>query len=160
MSKLTDRDAISAAAITKNLLIHVVDTTDTSQDAAGSSYKAALNSLRSVVRGYKLYACKLSQATDQDPNVEIVNINELGGTPVWTRSGVGKYLCTLADAFPTANRVDLFATGTESKARFYYTWTDASTITLFTVDDTTGSLSDDLMTDSTPIHILVHEEAE
>ncbi len=41
MAKLTDRDFVSGASLTD--LIHVVLTADTSQDSAGSSYKASMS---------------------------------------------------------------------------------------------------------------------
>lgn len=46
--KLTDRDSFSGTPTLANLLIHIVDKADTSQDAAGSSYKIDLAYIKSL----------------------------------------------------------------------------------------------------------------
>ena len=51
---------------------------------------------------YLVYTALLTQASTDDP-VPTVLENTLGGTVVWTRSGVGLYLATLSGAF-TSNK--------------------------------------------------------
>jgi len=50
-------------------------------------------------QSYKVYTALLNQADEEAP-VPTVLENTLGGTPVWTRDGLGYYECTLAGAFP------------------------------------------------------------
>lgn len=49
-------------------------------------------------RPYKIYSAMLNQSGTEDP-VATIYENSLGGVPVWTRSGAGSFLCTLAGAF-------------------------------------------------------------
>jgi hypothetical protein len=49
---------------------------------------------------YKVYSALLTQIGANAPVATLLQ-NTLGGTPVWTRSDVGTYVCTLAGAFPT-----------------------------------------------------------
>ncbi len=54
-------------------------------------------------RPYKIYTAKISQAGTAAPTVEIMPDSDTlvpGSTIVWTRTGVGVYLGTLANAFP------------------------------------------------------------
>lgn len=47
---------------------------------------------------YKVYTALLNQSGSNDPVATVLE-NTLGGTPVWTRSGTGTYICTLTGAF-------------------------------------------------------------
>lgn len=47
---------------------------------------------------YKVYTALLSQSGTDAPVATILE-NTLGGTPVWTRTGAGYYVCTLNGAF-------------------------------------------------------------
>lgn len=49
--------------------------------------------------GYKVYRALLSQSGTNAPTAVVLE-NTLGGTLVWTRSNAGKYVGTLAGAFP------------------------------------------------------------
>ena len=51
------------------------------------------------IQPYKVYTALLTQ-TGTDAPVATILQNTLGGTPVWSRSGVGTYAITLAGAFP------------------------------------------------------------
>ncbi len=55
MAKLTDKTLAQSSAITPTTLIHIVTTGDTSQDSAGSSYKAELNQIAPTIGGYQYY---------------------------------------------------------------------------------------------------------
>lgn len=48
--------------------------------------------------GYLKYVALLNQSGVLAPVATVLE-NTLGGTPVWTRSGVGNYVCTLNGAF-------------------------------------------------------------
>lgn len=48
--------------------------------------------------GYKHYTVLVTQSGTSAPTVTVL-ANELSGTPVWTRSAIGVYLCTLVGAF-------------------------------------------------------------
>jgi len=56
MAKLTDKILAQSSAITPTTLIHIVYTGDTSQNPAGSSYKAELNQVASIIGGYQYYS--------------------------------------------------------------------------------------------------------
>lgn len=49
--------------------------------------------------GYKMYDAIIEQTGTSNPTATVLR-NTLGGTVVWTRSGVGVYAGTLAAAFP------------------------------------------------------------
>jgi hypothetical protein len=51
------------------------------------------------IQPYKVFTALLTQ-TGTDAPVATILQNTLGGTPVWSRSGVGTYAITLAGAFP------------------------------------------------------------
>ena len=57
------------------------------------------DSVGAVVLPYKVYTALLTQTGTSAPVATILQ-NTLGGTPVWSRSGVGTYEITLAGAFP------------------------------------------------------------
>lgn len=54
--------------------------------------------------GVKRYVALLTQAGTAAPVATVLE-NTLGGTVVWTRSGLGTYVATLAGAFPTTEKV-------------------------------------------------------
>ena len=56
MAKLTDKTLAQSTAITRTTLVHIVTTGDTSQDSAGSSYKAELNQIAPTIGGYQYYS--------------------------------------------------------------------------------------------------------
>jgi hypothetical protein len=56
------------------------------------------NALRKITKPYKLFCGTLTQTGTSAP-VFTVFVNELGGTPVWTRSGAGIYNATLTGVF-------------------------------------------------------------
>ncbi len=56
MARLTDKTLAQSTAITPTTLIHIVTTGDTSQNSAGSSYKAQLNQLAPTLGGYQYYS--------------------------------------------------------------------------------------------------------
>jgi hypothetical protein len=56
MARLTDKTLAQSTAITSTTLIHIVSTGDTSQNAAGSSYKAELNQIAPTIGGYQYYS--------------------------------------------------------------------------------------------------------
>lgn len=47
---------------------------------------------------YKVYTALLNQSGTDAPVATVLE-NTLGGTPVWTRSSTGNYICTLTGAF-------------------------------------------------------------
>ena len=57
-----------------------------------------------VTAPYKVYTALLTQSGTSAPVATILQ-NTLGGTPVWSRSGVGTYAITLAGAFPVDKTV-------------------------------------------------------
>lgn len=105
---------------------------------------------RAAVLGYKEYVALLTQSGTDAP-VATVLYNDLGGTVVWTRGGVGLYEGTLTGAF-TVNKTD------PSSGGIYYwldtvdlnansivklVWTSANIIAVETTSD--GLASDALL---------------
>lgn len=69
-----------------------------------SGLRTDVDDLQDIVGNYKEYVATVTQATTGAPIPTVLH-NTLGGTLVWTRSGVGTYLATLTGAFPTASKV-------------------------------------------------------
>lgn len=61
---------------------------------------------------YLKYVALLNQA-DTDAPIATILENTLGGTPVWGRSGIGSYNCTLSGAFPANKTFCLVTYGQE-----------------------------------------------
>lgn len=78
---------------------------------AGVTYNGSLDNeangwqfyeaFRKLTKPYKVYAALITQTSTSAP-VAIVLTNELGGTPVWSRVGVGEYAMTLSAPFVEA----------------------------------------------------------
>ena len=56
MARLTDKALAQSTAITPTTLVHIVTTGDTTQNAAGSSYKVELNQLATTFGGFQYYS--------------------------------------------------------------------------------------------------------
>jgi hypothetical protein len=56
MARLTEKTLAQSSALTPTTLIHIVTTGDTSQNPAGSSYKAELNQIAPIIGGYQYYS--------------------------------------------------------------------------------------------------------
>lgn len=87
------------------------------------------------------YIAVISQSGTSNP-VAGVNINTLGGTLVWTRTGTGTYDGTLSGAFPVTSKVILIITENDVVSRSLINWTSSNTVTIQTVNATTGALMD------------------
>lgn len=82
MAKLTDRTLAQSSAITPTTLIHIVTTGDTSQNSAGSSYKAELKQISTTIGGYQYYtAVTVSSAEILTLNSSPVVVLPSLGTP-------------------------------------------------------------------------------
>ena len=62
-----------------------------------------------TVRPYKVYTALLSQSGTSAPVATVLE-NTLGGTIVWTRSGIGSYQATLTGSVYTSSKTVVFAT--------------------------------------------------
>lgn len=62
-----------------------------------------------TVRPYKVYTALLSQSGTSAPTATVLE-NTLGGTVVWTRSGIGSYQATLTGSVYTSSKTVVFAT--------------------------------------------------
>jgi hypothetical protein len=84
MAKLTDKILAQSSAITPTTLIHIVYTGDTSQNPAGSSYKAELSQIAPTNGGYQYYS---------EINVSSAELLTIFSSPVTIlpAPGVGKY---------------------------------------------------------------------
>lgn len=120
--------------------------------------KAVDGTLSTVTNGVKRYVALLTQ-TSTDAPVATVLENTLGGTVVWTRTGVGQYIATLAGVF-AANKttpVNAIASGDPDSATKKYMKgqraTD-NTFELFTGDPDNASTDDCLV--NTLVEIRVY----
>ncbi|WP_347049416.1 hypothetical protein [Flavobacterium olei] len=59
---------------------------------------------------YKVYTAILTQTSTNDPVANVLE-NTLGGTVVWTRTGIGNYLGTLANAFTMSKTIAFITLG-------------------------------------------------
>lgn len=76
-----------------------------SNNEVGSSVRTKLNAALAqldALSAIKMYRAIVTQAGVAAPTATVLE-NTLGGTVVWTRSGVGEYLATLTGAF-TVNK--------------------------------------------------------
>ena len=88
-----------------NLLISTAPTAPTAAPGTNNTQIAttAFVQANTTARPYKVYTALLSQTGTNAPEA-IVLENTLGGTIVWTRTGTGAYLGTLAGMFPDVNK--------------------------------------------------------
>ena len=86
--KLTDRIQASGASL--NDLIHIVITSDTSQNSAGSSYKIPMSEYVPLFNGYKVYTALLTQTGSTAPTAVVLE-NTLGITPSYSYDGTGQF---------------------------------------------------------------------
>jgi hypothetical protein len=101
--------------------------------------------------GYLKYVALLSQTGTGAPTAVVLE-NTLGGTVVWTRSGVGDYRATLSGVF-TENKTVIFNNLTGGFANYIF-WNSTSEIAINTTDNT-GTFVDDALV-STSIEIRVY----
>lgn len=104
---------------------------------------------------YKVYVASLTQ-TGTDAPVATVLENTLGGTVVWSYSGVGDYVGTLAAAFPsskTAVFMQGFYAGSGFAEQFCAKRASDNTIQL---DSATSGALDNNILDNTAIEIRVY----
>lgn len=71
---------------------------------------ATLGQVNALSRPYKVYTALLSQTGTSAPTATVLE-NTLGGTIIWTRTGIGTYVGTLSGVF-TANKTAVFFTKT------------------------------------------------
>ncbi len=100
----------SVSALTTYVNTNVEDNTSNNVTPADvrTSIINTIDTLVGVGVQPKVYKAILNQTGTNAP-VATVLVNTLGGTVVWTRSGVGTYLATLAAAFP-ADKTIIFST--------------------------------------------------
>ena len=96
--------AISSNATSTASAFVATSTTATSTFAgnvsvAGNLTVASCSGCSGASSGTKVYRALLSQSGTDAPVATVLE-NSLGGTVVWTRSGAGYYIATLAGAFP------------------------------------------------------------
>lgn len=105
---------------------------------------------------YKTYVALLSQSGTNAPVATVLE-NTLGGTVVWSRTGPGRYVATLADAF-TVGKTSVLMTGnnvgTVGAVYSYIPAANANEVSL-RVMDSTFEVADDLMNKAT-IEIRVY----
>ncbi|MGB4897977.1 MAG: hypothetical protein WBP57_06055, partial [Ignavibacteria bacterium] len=102
-------------------------------------------------RPYKVYTALLSQTGTNAPTATVLE-NTLGGTVVWSRTGVGIYNATLSGAF-TTNKTIIFIS--QPVYNWYETISLLNTSVLNSNTRKAGTLSDDVFS-NTSIEIRVY----
>lgn len=87
---------MTKAEILSSILATVQYTGKDSSDV--TRIRETLTEVATALRPYKIYTATLTQSSTAAPTAEVLE-NTLGGTLVWTRSGAGTYVGTLANAF-------------------------------------------------------------
>ena len=77
------------------------------------------------VPSYKVYSALLTQSGTNDPVATVLE-NTLGGTVVWTRESLGKYVGTLLNAFPTNKTTVNDSSGNSGGDYYSVSWYDYS----------------------------------
>lgn len=99
---------------------------------------------------YTSYVAVLNQAGTAAPTATVLK-NNLGGTIVLARSGIGVYTLTLTGAFPTATKVVIFLTvasgSTAVGARGVRTDANVVTISTFSSAEAAADLVGNLFTE-------------
>ena len=100
--------------------------------------------LRAISHGpstpYNSYAAVLTQAGVGAPTVNILN-NDIGAL-VWTRTGVGVYLATLAGAFDTSGFTFALVTFSTGAAAFAQVTITSANVLTFNFLDAAGAAVD------------------
>lgn len=101
--------------------------------------------------GYLEYVALLTQSGTAAPSATIL-ANTLGGTPAWTRIGVGSYRITLTGAFPTGRTTILM----HGPAIYSHDNTGNNSVDVLALDPATLAYIDDGMYGGTTISIRVY----
>lgn len=129
--------------------------------AAGGLYVKKNGAWEEVGRSYKVYTALLSQSGTDAPSAVIME-NTIGNI-VWSRIDTGDYAGILADAFPENKTVILPTTvyqiaspSSIDDIAFRYLRDDTNKITLQSYDNSTGTRSDSVISNSI-IEIRVYQ---
>lgn len=91
---------------------------------------------------YKSFVAVCTQSSSAAPATDSVIVNELGGSPVWSRDGVGDYDLDLTGAW-TASKTIVNITSENAAARtFTVSFASADTLTLLFWDAATPSAAE------------------
>ena len=114
------------------------------------TYTVSMGANTSTTLGYKVYTALLNQSGTSAPTATVVD-NTIGSI-VWTRTGVGTYEGTLANAFTTNKTIYFISAGAEQA---YYTiqLTSVNKITLLTYDVPSSISDNDLVNTSIEIRV-------
>ena len=108
---------------------------------------------------YLVYTALITQASNNPPNATVLQ-NTLGGTVVWSYSGVGEYYCTLSGAFPEGKTAISITPGSNTFATVItsFNWDMPNAIGILSFQEIAGALSkqDGIMGDLTLIEIRVY----
>jgi hypothetical protein len=129
------------------------------QNTTGSveAEKVSAGMIRQYATGRKLLCVRLWQNGTSNPTMNVF-VNQLGGTPVQTRSSLGTYLITLTGAF-LANKVPLMKfIAVKNDLTMYQVVVERlndDAVRIQTLDFTSGNLTDGLL-EETYIEIPVY----
>ena len=107
--------------------------------------------------GYTRYSALLTQVGGAPTAVELKN--DTGATMVWTRTGVGTYLCTAsAPVFTATNKVQVFINPGKSSAGpgAFIEWESATTTTVEVTTYTLAGIAADDLLDNGAFEIRIY----
>lgn len=139
--KISEMTALTVTPASGDL-IPIVDVSDTTQAASGTTKKIAASVLGLDV---KRYVALLTQSGTDAPVATVLE-NSLGGTVVWAYVSAGIYTATLASAY-AANKTIVSPNGRDTATNMpltmdgYYVSTSVVRLVTFEQDDWTASIT-------------------
>lgn len=108
---------------------------------------------RKLTKPYKSYTALANQVSTGAPDLTVLGFNEIGAI-VWTRSGAGEYVGTLAGAFPAATTFVPVGGGVPGAQEYFIRRITDNEIQIQTRNG--GNLGDNVLVNS-PIEIRVYD---
>ncbi|MCV9929533.1 hypothetical protein OIU83_17865 [Flavobacterium sp. LS1R49] len=124
--------------------------------AIGGTYALALAKDLALLKPYKVWVGTLTNNGTNAPT-GVVNENTLGGTLVWTRTGIGEYTGTLMGAFnPASGKTNLVVNGSGVTANGFFGQITGSANTVVFKTYVSGAASDNVLNGFTWLEIRVY----
>lgn len=144
---------VTATSFNGSATLTGTPTAPTAAPGTNTTQIATTAFVQANVRPYKVYTALLSQTGTSAPVATVLE-NTLGGTVVWTRTGVGAYVATLSNAFPIYKTFLLLAPSASGGQTNTLTSNSSSTVELG-VSSNAGNFADGFLT-SRSIEIRVY----
>ena len=124
--------------------------------AVNSNQVVVKSQLDAAARPYKVYTALLTQTGTNAPTATVLE-NTLGGTVVWTRTGVGIYNATLSGAFTTSKTITFGTFGNvDNPSLNTLDFQQISVNSMFLITRVSGTATDSVMDVNTSIEIRIY----